>query len=240
MRITHFTELMNGKVPRPKFPNSQLRLFTTLPLGMEFSGKWSSWNTLPKLVWYYLFRKTLLFKSFQKPVVLRIISFKTFDEKPRATPIKFEGSWIFLLQQDPGRKNVATHQLLPACKGTQPGEMGGWSVSWGLGCCAFSEAMPTKTTWKKCTIAGIRMAKTISSILISLFIFRRTFQYMHAKCTDTANRVMGKLLHQWLCSQGKNVRPRLCLEDPLLQPYYFLRQLEKNGLGFVRSISSTF
>lgn len=43
-----------------------------------------------------------------------------------------------------------------------------------------------KATWKTCTIAGIRMVKTISSILIGLFIFRRIFQYVRAKITDNA------------------------------------------------------
>lgn len=116
---------------------------------------------------------------------------------------------------------------------------GEWFVCGRLSHCAFSEMMSKITTWKKCTIAGIWMVKAISSILISLFIFRRIFQYVYTKCTYTANRVMGKLLHQWLCSQGTNLRPRLCPNDPLLQPYCFLRQL-KSGFGFIRYISSTF
>lgn len=121
---------------------------------MEFSGKWPNWNTSPRLVWsYYLLRKTLCCKSLQKPVVLRSLSFKSPDEKPRAIAVEQEGSCLFLLQHDPGGENAAVHQLLPARRGAQPGERGpcggGWSRSWGLGHCAFSEMTSKIATWKK-------------------------------------------------------------------------------------------
>lgn len=101
-----------------------------------------------------------------------------------------------------------------------------------------SVLVPSLRWWKKYTVTGIRMVKATSSTLISLFIYRIIFQHMYAKCTYTANWVMGNVI--LISLLGKNLRPSKALSWRSTMAALLFSKAAEKCFGFARSIPTTF